>query len=143
MTDIRKDEIQTYVKGLIAKEPAAFGKNIKSVTNKKNGEGRSRRAFSRNHTKTDVEFSSLTSPNIARPIDGIMYNYSSKGLYIESYEDSKQNTILMVRVVRYPESASKGDTEEALRSMYLAEVKWQSRLEDDTSIRYGIGLKRL
>ncbi len=73
--------------------------------------------------------------------DGVMRNYSSQGSYIETSHNFKSGTILIVRMGQYPPMTSCQADDAWPRSIGLAEVKWRQELADETSMRYGMGLK--
>ncbi|WP_459904081.1 hypothetical protein, partial [Desulfosarcina cetonica] len=76
-------------------------------------------------------------------IDGVMANFSSQGSYVETSHEFKSGTILILRVVCYPNMPSSMPDVQQPRSICLAEVKWRQKLTDENAIRYGMGLRYL
>jgi len=72
-----------------------------------------------------------------------MRNFSSEGSYIETSHKYKSGTILIMRMVRYPQIPSSLADEEKPRSICLAKVKWRKKLTDEDTFRFGIGLRYL
>ncbi|BBO77450.1 hypothetical protein DSCW_48670 [Desulfosarcina widdelii] len=102
---------------------------------------KARRAYSRNQTMATVKCQPYTSDAAVRVSDGVMCNYSSEGLYIETSQNFKSDTILVVRIVSYsPTQQSMADREQP-RSICLAKVKWSQRLSHENTIQFGIGMK--
>lgn len=73
--------------------------------------------------------------------DGVLCNFSSKGLYIETADPYQSGAILIVRIVRYPKAPQSATIKEKPRSICLAEVRWLQELPDSNPRRFGIGLK--
>ena len=73
--------------------------------------------------------------------DGVLCNFSSKGLYIETTDQYQSGAILIVRIVRYPKTSPSPANRERPRSICLAEVRWFQELPGSKPRRYGIGLK--
>ncbi len=48
-----------------------------------------------------------------------------------------------MRMLRYPQIPSSVADEEKPRSICLAEVRWQKKLTDENTIRFGMGLRYL
>lgn len=63
--------------------------------------------------------------------------------YIETSDKYKSGTILIMRMVRYPQIPSSLADEEKPRSICLAEVKWRKKLTDEDTFRFGMGLRYL
>ena len=76
-------------------------------------------------------------------IDGVMANFSRQGAYIETPHAFKSGTILILRVVCYPNILSSMSEVQQPRSICLVEVKWLQKLADENAIRYGMGLRYL
>jgi len=70
-----------------------------------------------------------------------MRNFSTGGSYIETSYKFEPGTILIVRMVSYPNMPSSTVDEERPRSIFLAEVKWRHELTDESAIRFGMGLR--
>jgi len=101
------------------------------------------RVVPRNPTDAAITCRPYTRCRAIFASDGVMRNFSSYGSYIETSHKYESGTILIVRMTRYPSLASSLAAEEGLRSICLAEVKWQQELADKNAIRYGIGLRYL
>jgi hypothetical protein len=99
-----------------------------------------KRENNRHDSDTAVRCSFLTTLHCAEPIDGIMKNYGSGGMYAELRYRFTNGTIL---VVRSTGSASGCPSRNGYRSMSLAEVKWSVPLPVQGDICYGTGLKYL
>jgi len=99
-----------------------------------------KRENKRHDSDTAVRCSFLTTLHCAEPIDGIMKNYGSGGMYAELRSRFKDGTIL---VVRSTGSASGCPSRNGYRSISLAQVKWSVPLPVQGDICYGTGLKNL
>lgn len=82
-------------------------------------------------------FKSLHSHNA---IDGQMKNCCVSGFYAELREQVKMGTILVVRTTGNSWSDS---TEEGVRSLALAEVRWSQPKSIEGAVCYATGLKYL
>jgi hypothetical protein len=101
------------------------------------------RIVPRNPTEAAISCRPLSSSGSPRTSSGVMRNFSSQGIYIETSHNYASGTIVIMRMVHYPPMPSSTADESQPRSICLAEVKWQQALADETAIRYGIGLKYL
>ena len=105
-------------------------------------EGR-RRTVSRNLTEATITCRPYASTCTICASDGVMRNFSSGGSYIETSHEYKSGTILIMRMVRYPQIPPSVADEEKPRSICLAEVRWQKKLTDENTFRFGMGLRYL
>ncbi len=101
-----------------------------------------KRVAPRNPTEAAITCRPYTSSAV-RTSDGVMRNFSGSGSYIETTDRYRSGTILIMRMVRYPEIPPSIAAEERPRSICLAEVKWQQKLSDKTASRFGMGLRYL
>lgn len=74
--------------------------------------------------------------------EGVLYNYSDEGAYVELPRPYNKGNILMMRLLE-ASRASLDEEASACRPMGLAEVKWVRHIEGAGPRRYGIGLKML
>jgi hypothetical protein len=98
----------------------------------------------RNQDRSLIDASITCRPftsNVAQASDGVMRNFSSTGSYIETSRGFKPGTVLIVRMTRYTAMPSSIAAEEGLRSISLAEVKWMLELADESTTRYGMGVR--
>ena len=102
-----------------------------------------KRFVPRNPTEAVITCRPYTSSGAVLASDGVIRNFSSGGAYIETSYKYKSGTILIVRVVRYPNMPSSTADEDWPRSICLAEVKWRQELTDENAIRFGMGLRYL
>lgn len=112
---------------------------MRAPTEKKSG----RRTKPRNQTEAVILCRPFASDRLSGPTDGVMLNFSGGGVYIETPHEARSGTILVVRIVRFPSIWSSITIAEQPRSICLAEVRWQRKLADDATIRYGLGLRYL
>ena len=101
------------------------------------------RAAPRNPTEAAISCRPYTSSGAVHLSDGVMRNFSSDGSYIETAHEFKSGTILIVRTLFYPSTASTMDEESRPRTICLAEVKWRQELADVNAVRFGMGLRYL
>ncbi len=101
------------------------------------------RTATRNPTEVNIICWPYTCTGAIRESEGMMRNYSTKGSYIETSRKFKSGTILTIRIARYPIKSCSLSTEEGLRSICLAEVKWLQKLENEIASLYGMGLRYL
>lgn len=101
------------------------------------------RAAPRTSTEAMVTCRPYTSSGAVHATDGVMRNFSSDGLYIETSRSYPSGTILLMRMLRYPPAPLEAGGEELPRSICLAEVKWQQVLGEDEAVRYGMGVRYL
>ena len=97
----------------------------------------------RQKTDTPIDCRLMTTGFDVCRMDGVMRNYSAIGTYIESRCGFSKGSLLMVRVVKYPDCThDPGKDPASLRAHGLAEVKWVRRLEDRPAATgcYGLGL---
>jgi hypothetical protein len=99
------------------------------------------RASPRNQTISAIKCQPYTSSGAFRASDGVMCNYSSEGFYIETSQNFKSETILIVRVVSYSPTQQFVADREQPRSICLAKVKWSQRLSHENTVQFGIGMK--
>jgi hypothetical protein len=102
-----------------------------------------RRTASRNLTEATITCRPYASTFNICVSDGVMRNFSSEGSYVETSHEYKSGTILIMRMLRYPQIPSSVADEEKPRSICLAEVRWQKKLTDENTIRFGMGLRYL
>jgi hypothetical protein len=101
-----------------------------------------KRFANRISTEAAVTFMPFASSGENRVIaDGVLCNFSSKGLYIETTDQYQSGAILIVRIVRYPKMPPSGTSKANPRSICLAEVRWLQELPGSKPRRFGIGLK--
>ena len=100
------------------------------------------RTVLRNFTEVAITCQTLSSGN-ARVSEGVMHNFSSEGLYIETTGKYLTGTILIMRMVDYPNIPTSMGDEGRPRSLSLAEVIWRQQLVDENTIRFAMGLKYL
>ena len=99
-----------------------------------------KRENKRHDSHTAVRCSFLTTRSCGDPVDGIMKNYGSGGMYAELRSRFKAGTILVVRSTGSPSGCPRKN---GYRSISLAEVKWSVPLPVQGDICYGTGLKYL
>ncbi|BBO90558.1 hypothetical protein [Desulfosarcina ovata] len=98
------------------------------------------RIIKRSPTEVAVICSPFTSSGMNSATDGVMYNFSTHGSYLEARKKFNTGTILIVRTVGHKKvSLSKEDANPRL--IGLAEIKWLKRIDDKEKHRYGIGLQ--
>lgn len=102
-----------------------------------------RRTASRNLTEAPITCRPYASTFTNCASDGVMRNFSGEGSYIETSHEYKSGTILIMRMVGYPQISCSVADEEKPRSICLAEVRWQKKLTDDNHFRFGMGLRYL
>jgi hypothetical protein len=107
-----------------------------SETNRKN-----HRNTSRDFVEAPITCQPFTSKETVGSLDGVMRNFSSTGLYIESDTKFNIGTVLIVRVTDYPAGpwSATGDT--LPRSISLAEVKWHQTVVRKDDVGFGMGLR--
>jgi hypothetical protein len=101
-----------------------------------------KRTQPRNPTEAVITCRPFTSITI-QPYDGVIRNFSSNGFYIETSGNFKPGTILLVRTTFRSPASSLSTTGERARSISLAEIKWVQELPDESTVRYGMGLRYL
>jgi hypothetical protein len=101
-----------------------------------------KRAQPRNLSEAGITCRPFTSVAI-QASDGVIRNFSSDGFYIETSGNFKPGTILLVRTTLRSPASSLSVTGERARSISLAEIKWVQELADESTARYGMGLKYL
>ena len=101
------------------------------------------RAVPRNPTEAAITCQPYSSSANVRISEGVMHNFSIEGVYIETSHKFESGTILMVRVVSYPQLPFSVAEEEQPRSICLAEVKWFQKKAGKNAIRFGLGLRYL
>ncbi|WP_419657496.1 hypothetical protein [Desulfosarcina variabilis] len=94
-----------------------------------------------NSTETEITFRPYGSHGPMPVSDGVMKSFSNDGLYIEATNKYKSGTILIVRVDRYPSLPTAVAETARPRSICLAEVKWQRKLDDENGVRFGMRLR--
>jgi len=75
-------------------------------------------------------------------VDGIMRNFSSQGIYIETHHKFERGSILVVRMIRLGNSSGKISAGYP-RTICLGEVKWFRKNSGCQPIRYGMGIRYL
>ena len=83
------------------------------------------------------------SSNAIPAAEGVMRNTSSEGSYIETASEFKPGTILILRITRWLCMPSSTVDEEGAWSLRIAEVKWSQPLAEESSTRYGMGVRYL
>lgn len=101
------------------------------------------RAAPRTPTEATVTCRPYTSSGAVHATDGVVRNFSIDGSYIETSRPYPSGTILLMRMLRYPPGPPDPGGEGGLRSICLAEVKWQQILGEDEAVRYGMGVRYL
>ena len=102
-----------------------------------------RRAAPRRPTDAAVICRPYVSGAAGQCVDGIMRNFSRQGAYVELSGRYECGTILVVRILDCPWTASAlGDCDQP-RTICLVEVKWCRQLEAKDPHRCGIGLRYL
>mgnify|MGYP001044498393 FL=1 len=97
----------------------------------------------RNPTLACVTCRPFTSSGATHTADGVIRNYSGKGVYMETSHRFKSGTILHLRIVEYPTEPLGAEGDVRPRSICLAEVKWRQELADANGLQYGLGLRYL
>lgn len=97
----------------------------------------------RNATRASVVCHLLEPLHGAQQTEGVLYNYSPGGSYIESRQAFCKGSVVAVRVLDYPKQPPLGTSEAWLQSFGLAEVKWIRQVGDARYPRYGLGLRYL
>lgn len=103
----------------------------------------SKRSLARVPTRAGVTCRLFTSIGGMAGSDGELLNVCNNGSYMVTSSAFNPGDVLLVRMVRYPNHWSVQSGEIGLRSIFLAEVKWREKIEDEASYRYGLGLKYL
>ncbi len=85
----------------------------------------------------------FASNSATHTADGVIRNYSGKGVYMETSQRFKSGAILHLRIVQYPPEPLTVNADMRPRSICLAEVKWQQELTDAKGLQYGLGLRYL
>jgi hypothetical protein len=85
----------------------------------------------------------FASSGATHTADGVIRNYSGKGVYMETSHRFKSGTILHLRIVEYPPEPLRLSADVRPRSIFLAEVKWRQELADAGGHQYGLGLRYL
>ncbi|WP_157067675.1 hypothetical protein [Desulfosarcina cetonica] len=94
-------------------------------------------------TEASVKCRPFASTALIRASNGVMYNFSSGGAFVETTDNYSVGTILIVHVINYPHIPSSIAGDVRPRSVCLAEVRWQRQLSSGRVVRYGMGLKYL
>lgn len=97
----------------------------------------------RNPIEAAVTCRPFSSSGAFRTSEGVMYNCSIEGSYIETTNNYQTGTILIVQLAHSQYIASSIADDVRPRSICLAEVRWTQRQVDENAVRYGIGLKYL
>lgn len=96
----------------------------------------------RNCTDVAIRSRPFTSIGLIREAEGVLLNCSSYGAYIETIVRYDIGTILIVRMVSYQFTpATLPDNVYWPRSIFLAEVRWQNKIVDNPTLRFGTGLR--
>ncbi len=92
-------------------------------------------SYQRNSQRFEVEASVLLEDfRTGFYYDGIIYNYSADGVYLESEYAPRPGRKIHLKV--------NGSNDIFLADGYLAEIRWRRPLVDETSVySYGIGMK--
>ncbi len=85
----------------------------------------------------------FASSGATHTADGVIRNYSGKGVYMETSHRFNSGTILHLRIVEYPPESLRLGDDVRPRSICLAEVKWRQELADASGLQYGLGLRYL
>jgi hypothetical protein len=101
-----------------------------------------KRTQPRNPTEAVITCRPYTSMTI-QAHDGVIRNFSSDGIYIETSGNFKPGTILLVRTTLRSPASSLSATGDRARSISLAEIKWVQELADESTALYGMGLRYL
>jgi hypothetical protein len=117
----------------------SFGENMEDTLERKIIE----RASLRRLIEAAITCRPFASSGNTRSSDGVMYNFSSQGSYIETIGKYRTGNILIVRMVGCPYNSESMVAEVRPCSICLAEARWQQHLVDENAIGYSIGLKYL
>ena len=129
--------LMAYYYNRFIKKILANGEEMEDIATKE----KTKRAYPRNQTIATIKCQPYTSDAAVRISDGVMCNFSSEGLYIETSQKFKSDTILIVRIVSYPPRQLSVADGEQPRSICLAKVKWSQKLSHENTIQFGIGMK--
>ena len=102
-----------------------------------------KRGSPRHPAAVEVAHRPYTSTGTIRQSNGIIRNFSNGGVYIETPHGYKSGTILVIRTTLSAPASSACVPGEGLRTICLAEVKWQMDLSDQKLPGYGMGLRYL
>jgi len=94
-------------------------------------------------TEVEIICQPFGSTRTMRSVQGLIRNFSRRGLYIETDHAFKTGTILMVRMVGSHSSPQTTKCREKPRSICLGEIKWQQNLDPEEAPHYGMGLRYL
>jgi hypothetical protein len=94
-------------------------------------------------TEVEIICQIFGSTRTMRSVQGLIRNFSRRGLYIETDHPFKTGTILIVRMVGCQSSLSTTECREIPRSICLGEIKWQQNLGPEEAPHYGTGLRYL
>ena len=94
-------------------------------------------------TEVEIVCQPYGSIRTMRSVQGVILNFSRRGLYIEIDHAFKIGTILMVRTVGCQSSPSTTEYPEKPRSNCLGEIKWRKNLGPEEAPHYGMGLRYL
>jgi hypothetical protein len=101
-----------------------------------------KRQCDRSETTLYIDCQLLSLANQTNQRNGILYNYSLEGAYIELPCPYRKGNILWIRPQPKP-PASPDEKAGACHCMGLVEVIWVRTVESTPSLRFGIGLKML
>ena len=92
-------------------------------------------AYQRNSERFEVEnFVMLEDFRTGFYYNGVIYNYSADGVYLESDYAPRPGRKIRIKV--------DGSQDIFTTELFLAEIRWRRPLFDDTSgYQYGVGLK--
>ena len=101
------------------------------------------RAATRTATQAGIVCRRFSSSGERCMVNGELLNYSEDGSYVVMSKAYPPGSVLVVRLVSYPQQGHAGSGASGLRSIFLAEVKWQRRIKDASACRFGMGLRYL
>jgi len=99
-----------------------------------------KRESTRNPAEIRIICQPYSSASDIRQCTGLLRNYSDNGIYIETPHDYKPGTILIIRITHCTRHSSLVSLGKGVRTICLAQVKWQQDLSDHSTTCYGMGL---
>ena len=100
-----------------------------------------KRGTPRHSAEIGIVCQPYSSCGTIRHFSGTLRNYSCGGIYIETPHEFKTGTILLIRTTHSAAPSSFHVCKEGLRTICLAEVKWQQELSDPRGPCFGTGLR--
>ena len=102
-----------------------------------------RRAQRRTAVRLGIACRRFSSSGDGASSEGELLNYCDSGIFIITPQIFHTGTVLVVRVTSYPGEECLASPNGEFRSILLGEVRWQKKIEDEITVRYGMGLKYL